>query len=241
MFFLSGSIFLRLRRKNWGMRSITYFGHTCFQVRLGEIVILFNPVVSETISGSRRLVKSGLNPHAVRECDLIFLSNEDPSNCEPETIKEISERTFASVVAPKPALAKVSISDRFKIDVRIGDKFSVKGIDVEVIKAVHPQSQYPVGYLVRGDGISVYHAGDTYSFTDMGKIKCDVALVPIGGGSAMDPFAANSAVKEMRPRVAVPMAYNTTERNQQDPNEFTGDLGGLIKGVALRVGQELRL
>ena len=144
-------------------------------------------------------------------------------------------------MAPKPSLAKLTLSDRFKIDVRSGDKFSMKGIDIQVIKAVHPQSQYPVGYIVKGDGLSVYHAGDTYSFSDMGMIKCDVALVPIGGGSMMDPFAANSAVKEMRPKVAVPMCYNTNSRIQQDPAEFTSDLGGLTKGVALRPGQEIRL
>lgn len=223
------------------MRSVTYLGHSCFQVKLGNIVMLFNPAVADPLGGNRRLVASSLAHHAVRECDMIFLTSEEPSSCEPDTVKEISDRCYSSVVAPRPALAKLGISDRFKVDVRTGDKFTVKGIDVEVVKAVHPQSQYPVGYLVKGDGISVYHAGDTYSFTDMGRIKCDIALVPIGGGSMMDPFAANSMIKEMRPKVAVPMSYNTYDKIQQDANEFVSDLGGLTKGVALKPGQELRL
>jgi len=223
------------------MRSITYYGHSCFQVKLGNIVMLFNPAVADPLAGNRRLVKSALNYHTVRECDMIFLTSEEPQNCEPEVVKEISDRCYSSVVAPRPALAKLDISDRFKVDVRTGDKFTSKGIDVEVVKAVHPQSQYPVGYLVKGDGLAVYHAGDTYSFTDMGRIKCDVALVPIGGGSIMDPFAANSMIKDMRPKVAVPMTYNTYDKIAQEPSEFTSDLGGLTKGVALRPGQELRL
>jgi L-ascorbate metabolism protein UlaG (beta-lactamase superfamily) len=135
----------------------------------------------------------------------------------------------------------VGVSDRFKVDVKAGDRFSVKGVDIEVIKAVHPQSAYPVGYLVKGDGLAVYHAGETYSFMDMARIKCDVALVPIGGGSVMDPFAANSIVKEMRPKVAVPFHYDTYEKIAQDPSEFVLDLGGLTKGVTLRVGQEMRI
>ena len=223
------------------MRSITYLGHSSFLVKLGNAVMLFNPVVSDTIGGNRRLIKSSLDAHAIRECDMIFLSNEEPGNCEPATVKEISDRCYSSVVAPRPALSKLDISDRFKVDVRTGDKFTSKGIDVEVVKAVHPQSQYPVGFLVKGDGLAVYHAGDTYSFTDMGRIKCDVALVPIGGGSIMDPFAANSMIKDMRPKVAVPMTYNTYDKIAQEPAEFTSDLGGLTKGVALRPGQELRL
>ncbi|MCX6770211.1 MAG: MBL fold metallo-hydrolase, partial [Candidatus Micrarchaeota archaeon] len=148
---------------------------------------------------------------------------------------------YSSVVAPRPALLKINVSDRFKVDVRAGDKFSVKGIDIEVVKAVHPQSTYPVGYLVKGDGLIIYHAGDTYSFVDMARLKCDVALVPIGGGTVMDPFAANSIVKEIRPKVAIPMHYDTYEKIAQDPQEFVLDLGSLTKGVALKVGQEMRI
>lgn len=223
------------------MRSITYLGHNAFQARLGNVAMLFNPAVAGAIGGNQRKVKSSLDPHAVRECDLIFICNDEPGNCEPDTVKEISERCYSSVVAPRQALAKISVSDRFKVDVRAGDRFSVKGIDIEVVKAVHPQSPYPVGYLVKGDGLSIYHAGDTYSFVDMARIKCDVALVPIGGGSVMDPFAANSIVKEMRPKIAVPFHYDTYEKIVQDPQEFVLDLGSLTKGVALKVGQEIRI
>jgi L-ascorbate metabolism protein UlaG (beta-lactamase superfamily) len=203
--------------------------------------MLFNPAVADPLGGNARQVKSALSPHAVRECDMIFLSNEEPTNCEPQTVKEIAERCFSFVIAPKPALSKIDIPDRFKIEVKAGDKFSVKGIEVQVIKAIHPQSQYPVGYLVKGDGLAVYHAGDTYSFSEMRLIRCDVALVPIGGGGIMDPFAANLAVKEMRPKVAIPMCYNTFEKIAQDPSEFTSDLGSATKGIALKPGQEIRL
>jgi len=223
------------------MRSVTYLGHSCFLVKLGNLVMLFNPMVAEAAGGYARREKSALNPHAIRECDIIFLSNEGAWNCEPETVKEIAERCYSRVIAPKPALSRIDVSDRSKIEVGAGDKFTIKGIEIQVMKAVHPQSKYPVGYLVRGDGLSVYHAGDTYSFSEMGLVRCDVALVPIGGGGTMDPFAANSAVKEMRPKVAVPMAYNTHERITQEAQEFTSDLGSLTKGVALRVGQEMRL
>lgn len=226
---------------NATVRSITYLGHNSFEIRLGNIVMLFSPAVAEQIGQYRRLIRSSLNPRSVRECDMIFLPNEEPANCEPATIKEIAERCFSIVIAPKPALSKIDISERFKVEVHVQDKFTLKGIDVEVIRAVHPQSEYPVGYLVKGDGLSVYYAGDTYSFTDMGRIRCDVAIVPIGGGATMDPFAAGSAVKEMRPKIAIPMGYNTFEKNMQEPSEFADDLGSSTKGVVLKVGQQLRL
>jgi len=49
---------------------------------------------------------------------------------------------------------------------------------------------------------------------DIGRIRADIALVPIGGTYTMDPFAAANAVKEMRPKYAIPMHYNTTERHR---------------------------
>ncbi|MCX8197499.1 MAG: MBL fold metallo-hydrolase [Candidatus Micrarchaeota archaeon] len=230
-----------MRRVKPIVRAITYLGHNCFEIRLGNIVSLFSPSVAEQIGQYRRLVKSALVPRNVKECDMIFLPNEEPANCEPETVKEIAERCFSSVIAPKPALSRIDLSERFKIEVHVQDKFTLKGIDVEVIKAIHPQSQYPVGYLLKGDGLSIYYAGDTYSFTDMGRIRCDVAIVPIGGGAVMDPFAASSSVKEMRPKVAIPMGYNTFDKIMQEPNEFADDLGSTTKGVILKVGQQLRL
>ena len=156
-------------------------------------------------------------------------------------VKEIAERTFATVVAPKPCLAKIDISERFKVDVRAGDKFTVKGLDIEVVKAVYPQSSYPVGFVLRSPHYSIYHAGATYSFPDMARIKCDVALLPIGGTYTMDPFAANNVCKEMRPKYVIPMHYNTCERIVQDVAEFTAELGTHTKAIVLAVGQTAKL
>ena len=223
------------------MSSIQYLGHSCFKVQLDNIVCLFDPVVSNTISASPRKIPSALDPMAIRECDLIFITHELPDHCEPDTIKTIAERTFASVVAPKPALAKIDISDRFKIDVRTQDKFTVKGLDIEVIKAVHPQSAYPVGYLVKNQKYKIYHAGSTYSFREMVGVGADIAILPIGGTYTMDPFAAANVCKEMRPKYTIPMQYNTTERISQDVSEFSENLGTITKPLVLQVGQSAKL
>jgi L-ascorbate metabolism protein UlaG (beta-lactamase superfamily) len=223
------------------MNTIRYLGHTSFEMLLGDAIAYVNPSVSDTLSGNRRKQSSALTPSIIKHADLIFVTSEDEQYCEPALIKEISERTFASVVAPKPALAKIDISEKFKVDVRVGDKFTIKGIDVEVIRANHPQSAYPVGFLIKKDGLSIYHAGATYAFSDMSRIHPDIALLPIGGGQTMDTFAANAACRDMRPKFAVPMHYNTYEKIEQDVTEFTSDLGTITRPVVLRVGEAMRL
>lgn len=220
------------------MAIIKYHGHSTFELELGGVLALVDPCVSMSIRGNARKVPSTLEPKLVKRCDLIFITHEGA--CEEATVAEIAERTFASVVAPKPSLARLEISDRLKVDVRTGDKFSIKGMDIEVVKALNPQSEYPVGYVMRAGGVSVYHAGVTYSYTDMAGVKTDVALLPIGGGHTMDPFAAAAVCKEMRPKIAIPMYYNTYDRIEQDPAEFISDLGG-TKGIVLKPGEGIRI
>ncbi len=223
------------------MNSVQYLGHSAFRIQLENIVCLTDPAMADTILGAKRTQMSALDPRSIKECDLIFLTHEQPDHCEPAVVKEIAERTFATVIAPKPALAKIDISERFKVDVRVGDKFTIKGLDIEVVKAVYPQAAYPVGYLIRSPHYSIYHAGATYSFPDMNRIRPDVALLPIGGTYTMDPFAAANVCKEMRPKYAVPMHYNTTERIRQDVREFADDVGGHTKAIVLGPGQTAKL
>ncbi|MFH1306749.1 MAG: MBL fold metallo-hydrolase [Candidatus Micrarchaeota archaeon] len=220
---------------------IQYLGHSSFRIALGDTVCIINPVISDRIGGERRIVPSALNLREIKKCDLILLTSEAQDHCEPATVEEIVEKTYASVIAPKPALAKINISEKFKVDVRVGDRFSIKGVDVSINKAVHPQAEYPVGYGIKGGKWRVYHAGGTYSFTNMASIKCDVALLPIGGTYTMDPFAAANACKEIRPKYVVPMNYDTVPKIRQDVSEFTKDLPSCTKPLILKPGASARL
>jgi len=204
---------------------LTYIGHSCFELELDGIVAYTDPFFSGEPGGKERLVDTSIMPAQVKECDLLFVSHEHYDHCDVAAIQEIVERTYAQVVAPKPALAKLTISERSKGDVREGDKFEIKGVGIEVLKAVHPQSTYPVGFKITKAGKSVYFAGDTYKYPTMNRISADVAIVPIGGSYTMDAFDAATACNEMQGlKYAVPMHYNTNEKIQQDPREFARDV-----------------
>jgi L-ascorbate metabolism protein UlaG (beta-lactamase superfamily) len=80
------------------------------------------------------------------------------------------------------------------------------------------------GILIRDlDGTVLYHAGDTGLFSDMtliGRAGLDAALIPIGDKYTMGPEDALAAVEMLRPRLAVPMHYNTFDVVQQDPEAW---------------------
>ena len=85
------------------MAIIKYHGHSCFELELGGAIALIDLCVNMNIRGSVRKIPSTLQPHLVKRCDIILITHE--ACCEVSTVAEIAQRTFASVVAPKPSLA----------------------------------------------------------------------------------------------------------------------------------------
>lgn len=82
----------------------------------------------------------------------------------------------------------------------------------------------PCGLVIEMDGVTFYHAGDTGLFSDMKLIgelySPDVAMLPIGDRFTMGPRLAAKAAEWVRPKVAIPIHYNTWPPIEQDPKEF---------------------
>ena len=89
-----------------------------------------------------------------------------------------------------------------------------------------PDGRYagnPCGFLFTLGKTKIYDAADTGLFYDMkliGDEKLDVAMIPIGDNFTMGPEDALRAVKLLRPKVLIPMHYNTWELIKQDPKSF---------------------
>ena len=83
----------------------------------------------------------------------------------------------------------------------------------------------PCGVVIDFDPTTVYHAGDTGLTLDMklldGVIETiDLACLPIGGNFTMDIADAVLATEFIKPRIAMPMHYNTWPLIQADPKDF---------------------
>jgi len=222
------------------MARLRYFGHASFQLTYSDGTVIFiDPYFTPE---GRDIPAAVKDAHWVKKCDIILVTHEHFDHFEPATVTEIAERTWASVVAPKPVLKDLKIPDKQKVDVRVGDRFELKGVSIEVVKAVHPQSVYPVGYIIEKEGLRVYHAGDTYEFAQMGDITCDWALLPIGGTYTMDVIGAEKAAKEMKCKYIVPMHYGTWNKIGQNPRELAESLkNSRAKVVLMKFGEEIEI
>jgi len=82
----------------------------------------------------------------------------------------------------------------------------------------------PCGFLLRMDGKLIYHAGDTGLFGDMKMLgdmyNLDVCLLPIGDNFVMGPGDAVIAAGLLKPRIVVPMHYDTFDLIRQNADDF---------------------
>lgn len=68
----------------------------------------------------------------------------------------------------------------------------------------------------------------------------DVAFLPIGDNYTMGPKDAAKAVTFLKPRIAVPIHYNTFPLIEQDPNEFLALLDDGV-GLIMQPGESISL
>jgi L-ascorbate metabolism protein UlaG (beta-lactamase superfamily) len=102
---------------------------------------------------------------------------------------------------------------------RPGERSTVRKVEIEAVPAYnidkfrspgipfHSQQAGHVGYVVAVEGMQLYFAGDTDRIPEMVDIRCDVALLPVGGTYTMDAQEAAWAAADIGPQVAVPMHW----------------------------------
>ena len=81
----------------------------------------------------------------------------------------------------------------------------------------------PNGFIVRGNGVTLYHAGDTSLFGDMrliGEEGLDLAFLPIGDVFTMGIEDSLKAIRWLKPKYVSPMHYNTFPLIEQDAAQW---------------------
>lgn len=225
---------------------LQYLGHSFFKFRFGNTTILADPFISSNPKNKsiKTLVKCPINEKALGKVDIVLLSQEHFDHFDKKTVEYLCEKQKVCVVAHESILQELAVEPDQKKAIKSGDKFTLLGVEIEVMHAHFPKSFYPVGYIIRDKKSSVFFAGDTSLTDHLNYIKADIALLPIGGSDTMDVVDAVKATKTIKPKFAIPMHYNTFENIKADPHDFKARIEkSILKTVPviLKPGQNFSL
>lgn len=229
--------------------SVKWLGHAACQItsEKGKVVL-----IDPWISGNPGCP---VNKEDIKKADLILVTH-DHFDHGINDIPDLVKATGAVVVAQPElagALQQAGVSQEniiFGMGMNIGGQVEVAGIKVTMTQAFHSGTAgNAVGYIIiLEDGKTVYHAGDTGVFTDMGIFgqlyDIDLALLPIGSVFVMDPVQAAFSLTLLKPKKAVPIHYGTFPILVQDAGGFVSlarDRAPETGVIVLKPGQEVQI
>jgi len=192
------------------------------------------------------LKKYGKIVETTEKADIILVTHNHGDHCSPPKIQKLSKKDTV-IIAPKDCAKRINGNVK---TLKPGEKVTVFNVTIEAVEAYnlkrfkpsgkpwHPKG-YGVGYLIRAEGKTIYHAGDTDLIPEMQNLKdIDLALLPTGDKYTMNNAEAAEAVATIKPKTAMAMHTWDTDRaefkNKTEANSKT-------KVVLLQEGEEYKV
>ena len=152
------------------------------------------------------------------DADYIFVTHDHYDHLDPKSIQNAMNND-TKFICPKGIAKTLSadagIRDLARIiqlspgdNVKLSDNIIVEAIPAyNIDKNFHQKKFMWIGYILDVSGKRFYVAGDTDATDEAKSVKCDVALVPIGGTYTMDYEQAAELVNTIKPKIAIPTHY----------------------------------
>lgn len=209
------------------MVKLTYYGHACFALTDGKTKLIIDPYLTGN-------PLAPIGPGEV-EADYILVTHGHGDHLGDAAA--IAKRTGAPVVTSADMGA--ALGGAKVIAGNIGGTVTLPFGGVKLVPAIHSSGvpgALACGFIVELGGRRVYHMGDTALTRDfelLAKPALDAVLIPIGDWYTMGPEDALRAVQMLRPKLVIPMHYNTFPQIRQDPHAFTAAVRA--EGIAASV------
>jgi L-ascorbate metabolism protein UlaG (beta-lactamase superfamily) len=200
--------------------NISWFGHDGFMIKADGKIVIIDPY----------------QVTAAVPADIILISHAHYDHCSPADIGKL--QTSSTVIITEPESAR-QLSGDVRI-VKPGDVIDVAGFKIEAVpayntnKKFHPRKKNWLGFILTIAGCRIYHAGDTDLIDEMEDLDVDIALLPVSGTYVMTAAEAVEAAKRIKPRVAIPMHYDSLVGSEADAYTFAKGLQGTCEVKILK-------
>ncbi len=197
---------------------LTWVGHSTVLIETGGRRFLTDPFLRDRLGPLKRRGGS-VDIASLGRVDAVLLSHAHPDHFDRRSLRQLEGDPI--IVVPTGLGRVVERMGFVARELAVDGRTEIGGIGVTAVPARHGRwprhpSAIALGYLVEGPP-SVYFAGDTSSFHDLGRLagRVDVALLPIGSWGPhaapwhLGPRGAARLTHRIGARVVVPIHWGT--------------------------------
>ena len=204
------------------VENICLYTHTSIRINGGSSVVYIDPFQMK---------------EKPKDADYILVTHDHYDHFSPDDIAKVSKKDSVLVI-PRNMKDKVDLKELGVgriVTVDPGKAYDIDGLKIETVpaynklKPFHPKSAGWVGYIVIMDEKRIYIAGDTDVTKEAKQVRCDIAMIPVGGTYTMDAVKAADLVNTIRPKVAIPTHYGTVVGKPGDADVFAGKVHQAVR------------
>jgi len=212
-----------------GSVAVWWLGQAGYSFKMGQTTIYLDLYLSNIvgdIEGLNRLVPPPTLPWRIDNANLVLATHDHLDHTDCGTIPFLALKNRDAVfIGPPSAIKKMvewGVPEKHCSTIKAKQRLEIQGVELEAVPALHTEDS--IGYIIRGNEVTIYHSGDTLFFSDLaelGTVGIDLAFIPINGkGGNMGIPETVETVKLLRPKVAIPMHYGMFAESTADPSEF---------------------
>jgi L-ascorbate metabolism protein UlaG (beta-lactamase superfamily) len=253
--------------------TLWWLGQSGFLVRWDGRFLLLDPYLSDSLTTKyagtakphERMTALVVEPGRLDMVDVVTASHGHTDHLDADTLRPLLSASPGAVLVAPHAILELA-AERSGLDpsqiVLADDGRTVEagGFSFTGVAAAHEQVERDdhghacyLGYLVRRNGRSLYHAGDTVMHDGLvaalAGTQPDVALLPINGSDPargvagnLDGVEAAHLAKDIGARLVVPCHYEGFTFNTASPAVFIAEADRLDQPHrVLRAGERLRI
>lgn len=172
-----------------------------------------------------------------KDANVIFITHSHYDHFSPEDILKVKKEDTVIVVTKDlyEKTKELGFSETKICVVEPNKEYEVNNIKFKTVpayntnKKFHPKENGWVGYVININNSSYYIAGDTDITEENKSIKCDVALIPIGGTYTTNYEEAADLTNIIKPKKVIPTHYGEIVGHKDDANKFKKLIDSLIE------------
>jgi L-ascorbate metabolism protein UlaG (beta-lactamase superfamily) len=201
---------------------VTVVGHATTLIRYAQARVLTDPCFARSLYSLNRVRAAELPPGALEALDVVLISHAHADHLHRPSLERLDRA--CTVIVPAGCGGLDRLGFRQLIELEPGGTFTTHGLKITAVPAQHRVGLFgggrALGYVLEGDGPTVYFAGDTgyfSGFADVGdRFRPDVALLPISGyrpralrADHLSPLDALYAFEDLGAQLLVPIHHGT--------------------------------